>query len=560
MRRAVLFGALFVMVVVGAAALRLARLDNRPMHCDEANQALKFGDVLKLGYYDYDPEEHHGPSLSLLTLPIARLASAENLSELTEIHLRLVPAILGTVLIGLVWLLRDELGYAAALWASLLTALSPAMVFYSRYYVQEMLLVCFTFGAIVALWRYARYLAPRLNGGPRGADRLWGRRAFWLVLLGLSVGMMHASKETCIIALSAMAVAAAVAMADLRQAGWKPIVLSCLIVLITAGGSSALLFSTFLASRNEVVESYTAYSHYFARAAGEGTAGLHDYPWYRYFQWLFWWRHNDGPVWTEAPIAALALVGSAASVWGKGLTPRGRSMARFLGIYTALMTLVYCAIPYKTPWCALGLLHGMILTAGIGATVLVRVMPHWTLKAAAVLLILAAAGHLARQAWKASFVAFEDPDNPYVYAQTTSDVLDLTQRVREFAAVHPSGKDMSVQVICPDHDYWPLPWYFRDFTRVGLHDRMPDGPPARLIIIQAKLEPALIDHLYVKQPPGQRHLYVPVPREPEGRDWQLRPNVPLRMYVRLDLWETYLAGRPARIPPGKDGADRTPRP
>ena len=100
------------------------------------------------------------------------------------------------------------LGTAESIAAAVLTAVSPAMVFYSRYYIQEMLLVCFTFGAIVALWRW-RQVATLCGGRgtcPRRA-RTWrhvySARA-WLVALGVCVGMMHATKETCIIALAAM--------------------------------------------------------------------------------------------------------------------------------------------------------------------------------------------------------------------------------------------------------------------------------------------------------------------------------------------------------------------
>ena len=42
-------------------------------------------------------------------------------------------------------------------------------------------------------------------------------------------------------------------------------------------------------------------------------------------------------------------------------------MLRFLGFYTLLMATAYSVIPYKTPWCLLGFLHGMVLLAGIGA-------------------------------------------------------------------------------------------------------------------------------------------------------------------------------------------------
>jgi len=585
MKPAVLFAALVPVVMLGAAALRLADLGNRPMHCDEANQALKFGRLLEKGEYFYDPHEHHGPSLNYLTLPVAWLGSAHRLTQITETHLRLVPAAFGIVLVGLVWLVRHELGPAAAFWAALLTAVSPAMVFYSRYYIHEMLLVCFTFGAMIALWRYMREIAPlavrqpglrrlaadgtsaqagtgradvpsaakrtsdrgsidptpaaREKAQPERHGRL--RQALWLVLLGACLGMMHATKETWVIALFAMCVAAAATMGELRRMGLKQLVPAGLVVLVTGAGVSMLLFSSFFDNPRGVVDSVTAYVHYFGRASGEGSAGPQAHPWYYYLSILFWWHRPGGRVWTEASIAALALVGLVAAALGKGLKPAQLPMARFLSIYTVLMTAVYSAMPYKTPWCALGLLHGMILLAGVGAVVLVRVIPTYPLKAVAIALLVAAAGHLSWQAYRASFVEYEDPANPYVYVHTTGDVPLLAERVREIAAVHADGAAMHVQVICPDDDYWPLPWYLRDLSRVGWFNRMPQGPAAPVIITWPEMEPSLVEYLYRRQPPGQRHLYVPIPREGRDGDWLLRPNVPLRAYVRLSLWEAYLA-------------------
>ena len=49
--------------------LRLAAPGARPMHHDEANQAVKFGELLETGDYRYDPDDHHGPTLYYLTLP-----------------------------------------------------------------------------------------------------------------------------------------------------------------------------------------------------------------------------------------------------------------------------------------------------------------------------------------------------------------------------------------------------------------------------------------------------------------------------------------------------------
>ena len=65
--------AAFSVVAAGAVVLglafRLAWLDLRPMHHDEANQAVRFGQLLETGEYRYDRNDHHGPTLYYLTLP-----------------------------------------------------------------------------------------------------------------------------------------------------------------------------------------------------------------------------------------------------------------------------------------------------------------------------------------------------------------------------------------------------------------------------------------------------------------------------------------------------------
>ena len=532
--RSTVLAALIIVAVVAAAALRLPLLDNRPMHCDEANHAVKLGHLLERGEYAYDPREYHGPSLNYTTLPVAWLKSAAKLTELSEIHLRLVPALFGMALVALVFLLCKELGVTATFCAAMLTALSPAMVFYSRYYIQEMLLVCFTFAAMVALWRFARLVGEESDDQRR--PRL--RQTAWLVMLGASVGMMHTSKETCVIALFSMTIAAAVAMRQLRQMGLKRIVRSSLLVLCTAAGVSALFFSSFFDNPHGVFDSYATYFHYFTRASGQGSAGLHNYPFDHYFRRLFYWPGQGSMLWTEASIGILALLGVVAAVRGKGLRPNQVPIARFLSVYTLLMTVIYCVIPYKTPWCALGFLQGMILLAGIGAAVLLRanverhetedvnaarIQSHGFRALAAVLLLLAAA-HLGWQAWRAAFVDYENPKAPYVYVQTTSDLMPLLRRVEQIAAMHPDGKNMRIHVVCPDADFWPLPWYLRDFTRVRFFGGKPKGPAASLIITQPSMKSAVMEYLYVDQPPGKRPLFTDVPPAATDRRWQLRPG------------------------------------
>jgi hypothetical protein len=93
-------------------------------------------------------------------------------------------------------------------------------------------------------------------------------------------------------------------------------------------------------------------------------------------------------------------------------------------------------------------------------------------------------------------------------------------------------------VVCPDADYWPLPWYLRDMPRVGYFSQMPTGPPAPVIVAQPSQEKQVLTYLFREQPPGQRRIYLPVERE-DGEPWLLRPHVPIRLYVRLDRWEKY---------------------
>ena len=77
-----LAGALIGLALASGLCLRLARLDTRPMHHDEANQAVKFGTLLETGQYHYDFRDHHGPTLYYLTLPAAWLRGQHTLASL----------------------------------------------------------------------------------------------------------------------------------------------------------------------------------------------------------------------------------------------------------------------------------------------------------------------------------------------------------------------------------------------------------------------------------------------------------------------------------------------
>jgi len=514
---------LILAATIAAVALRLPLLEQRPMHGDEAVHAEKFRLLLEEDFYRYDRYEYHGPTLNYLTLIPAWLSSAEKLTEINEFTLRIVPVFFGVLLVLLLLLMVDGLGRTVAVCAAILTAISPAMVFYSRYYIQEMLLVCFVFGAIACGYRYTR-----------------SKNIVWALLTGVFLGLAHATKETFIIAFDSMLLALVLTLLPRtkngaqRTAFWCGVKPSHFIAVVAAAVVvSALFYSSFFTNPNGIVDSVRTYATYFRRASQNQ---LHIHPWYYYLKILIYSRYGAGPIWSEALIVLLAIVGFIVAMTRKGLSGVDFHLLRFIGFYTLIMTVVYSVIRYKTPWCLSGFLHGMILLAGVGAVALVRLAPNVLARVLIGLLLVAGGAHLTWQGYLGSYKFYADSRSPYVYAHPTTDVFTIVQRVEEIAGAHPDGLKMHIQVICPEGDYWPLPWYFRSFTNVGWWNKVPDDVLlAPLIIASAKVEEALTNKIYVDTPLEERQMYLFLFDKPYYM-W-LRPKVKLLGFVRKDMWD-----------------------
>jgi predicted membrane-bound mannosyltransferase len=266
-----------------------------------------------------------------------------------------------------------------------------------------------------------------------------------------------------------------------------------------------------------------AFRHYFERSGGDGSAALHQHPWYYYLKMLCYTKDAPGPWWSEGLILALATVGIITSVRGRGPAAIDPELAFFLALYTLCMTVAYAIIPYKTPWNMLGFLHGLILMAGIGTGTVFHRLPHISVRAVFAGLFLLGAAQLAAQAVRANFRFCADPRNPYVYAHSVPDVVRLARRITELAALHPDGSSLRIHFITPD--YWPLPYYLRKLQRVGYWNEIPPTPDAPVIVANADLEQTLESLL--------RDRY-------HTEFYGLRPDVLLVLNVRQDLWDRYL--------------------
>jgi len=509
-RNSRLQAAILVLCAIAVALFfRLPHLADRPMHCDEANHTLKAGILIESGQYQYDPSDFHGPTIYYFALPVVWLTGASTLADTSETTFRIVTVAFGVALIAALILIADGLGSWPVAVAAVLTAVSPAMVFYSRYYIQEILLVFFTFIAIASIWRYSR--SPRLP---------------WLIAAGVSIGLMQATKETSVLAYAAMISGlAAVALTRSRDTR-TPFFATVKAWHIAAAAIAAIavcsIFITgFFTNPRALPDVALTYLSYFKRADG---AGLHDHPWYYYLHTLLYTKLGPGPWWSEALILLLAAIGIIAAFFKKTIAGANIQLVRFLAVYTVVLTILYALIPYKTPWCMLGFLHGMILMAGIGAVVLIQTLKYRPLQAAAIAALALSIAHLAQQTTRAIGDYKADTRNPYVYAHTSSDFLRLANRFEQLANVSPKGHSLLIKVMTPD--YWPLPWYLRKFNRVGYWNAPTKDPDAAVIVTSTELEPQV-----------KSLLHGPYQVEHYG----LRPEVLITVFIQQNLWQSFLA-------------------
>ena len=489
---------------------RLTQLEVRPMHGDEANQAVKAGALLDEGFYRYDPLDHHGPTLYYFSLVSARLLGQRTFIDTSERTFRIVPALFGIGIVVLILLLRSGLGTPAAWCAALLAAVSPAQTYYSRYFIQEPLLVFFTLALLLCGWRYLR--RPGLG---------------WALAAGVCTGLMHATKETSIIAWAAIAAALVATILWRKRSGEdlrfaiRPVHLGAAIAL--AVGVSVTLYSSFFTYARGPLDSILTYGHYLQQG-GEPT--LHEKPWTYYLAQMGYVHHGAGPHWSEAMLLLLALIGAIAILRFPEKLDGDRDLSRFFLLFAAFMLIVYSALPYKTPWSMLSLHAAIILVAGIGMGALLRLRN--LVKGLIAAICIMGIAHLAYQSWLANARYPADPRNPYVYAHTSPAFMKLVDRIEDIAAVHPDAEAMPIHVIQPDEDYWPIPWYLRRFERVGYWRTIPDSPDAAVIIADRDLAETLdveLQETYVVEMHG------------------LRPSVLRTVYIREDLWQSFIETR-----------------
>ena len=504
---------------LGVSYRTVPNLGIRPMHTDEAILGMKLAEFWNTGHFQYDPKDFHGPALHQVSILWGSIAGWGDPSTWTESDLRMVTALCGLGLLLSTLLFLDALGRYGTAIAMLLTAASPMMVYYSRYFIMEMLLVLLISITLGCFWRYSQ-------GGTR----------LWLLLGGCALGFQHATKETFILNVGAAFVGWVVArsmigefeprkgsgfsMGSSRKKGrparpWLWVAVPALIVSVAA-------FSGGFHDWQAVADSFTTYLSYLERSGGSG----HEKPWHYYLTLLFWRR--DTLVWTEALICVLALVGMIYSVIGDFKNTGRQAFLVFLSIYSLVLLAGYSILSYKTPWSILSAQYSLTLLAGVGASALWSAMPGRTMRLIFNGLLTVGLWHLCDQSIRVTGTHMNpqleyssDPRNPYAYSHTQKSLLKLMGEVQTY--MDQNGPETKIQVIAQDSG-WPLPWYWRNWKNVGFQDNVPDTLDADVIVADSEF----YDQIKTKIKPGEYSEHYP---------YGLRPGIILTLLLRKQVAE-----------------------
>lgn len=469
------------LIALAALWLRTRDLEHRPMHADEANQAVKLGELLEQGRYAFDPRDHHGPTLYYAAVPIAWARGERTLAQLTETTIRLVPAIFGTLAVVLVAALATSFRPAAsgptqsairspqseidwpALAAAAFVAVSPPAVYYSRYFIQETLLVTVTLAAFVC------------------AARWWAtRRLSWAIAAGACVGLMQATKATAPLFVIAGLAACAVGRASARprtsfpaastgKSGLKPALPQLALALLAGLFTAALFYSSFFTNLSGLSDAFGAYAHALTRFGEAAAPTGHEKAWWYFLRMLGWYREG-GLVWHQLALSALALAGLAVAF------ARPEPLPRWAAAYTVLVLGAFSIFSYKTPWHAVHFVPGMALLAAGTLTALGTLLTGKFVAIAAALLVLATQ---YQQTNRAAFLRPGDARNPYAYVHSSPDVKKYRALAQAAVAEFPQ---QPVRVI--SEEYWPLPWYLRGLP-AGFWTTPPDDCDGALVIASA---------------------------------------------------------------------------
>lgn len=409
------FERLFLLIFFIGLLLRLYHLDLKLFHHDEAVHAWFAYNLLATGSYQYDPV-YHGPLLYYVTASMFGIFGSSDLVG------RIVPALLGSLLVLLIYPIH-QLGYlnkSQTLIAALFIAVSPSMIYFSRFLRNDIFIAFFTLLLLVAILLY-------LERGHRK----------YAVLAAVALGAGMSSKENMpiiVLIFGSYLIYLLWSKKVHLPVRWKE---DALLGMLITVGIMALFYSSF-GQHPEVLTTgaFDAIIHWTSMHQQERLGGP------PYFYLLLFLLY-------EVPILVFALIGTGQFLTGRVrpapgdadedavIVNKNHEFARFCIVWMVLSIGIYAYIGEKVPWLILHQLLPMIFVAVYGLT--------WRRAGIAALfsvLLIAMSVHVA-------FIP-ADINEPIVQVQNSEELRDVMTLI-----------DASDRAAVASDTVWPLPWYYR---------------------------------------------------------------------------------------------------
>ena len=449
------FHTLFFLIVLGGFLLRFLALDLKLLHHDEAIHAWFAYELLTKGTYIYDPM-YHGPLLYYVTAGMFYVFGQSDLVA------RLLPALFGAAIIPLVYAIY-RLGYLdqrQALIAALFIAISPDLVYFSRFLRHDIFQLFFTALILVALLAYLE----------RG--KVW-----YALLAGLAAGGGMCLKEDMPLFLVIVALFGIYLLwkrpLPIPRTWKRDIVLAVLlaVAIMAAFYSSFGVHPEILVTGLEKAYTHWASMHGMCRICG---------PWFFYILLFLLYevpvflmaifgmvqfadRHNPVPAWIARARAFLAARRPANQEESEAvMTPRSASVPvawdkkEIFFLFCILWFLAalgaYAYIGEKVPWL---IIHQLLPAIFVSVYLMSKKKAVFAL-AGCVFLVL--------MTWHAAFIP-ADVNEPIVQVQNSEDMRLVMALI-----------DVSDSVAIASENYWPLPWYYRGegWSRMHFYGKIVD--------------------------------------------------------------------------------------
>ena len=320
-------------IIALGAILRFLFLSMKPPHFDEGINGWFVDQMMKNGFYRYDPTNYHGP----LHFYVLFLSQALFGRHIWALRLPVVLVSLASLFLTLKF--EPFVGRWVARVAAFAMAISPAFIFYGRYSIHEVWLLFFSmlfvFG-LLGLWKQ----------GTRG----------YLWCVGVGVAGMILTKETYIIHIGCALIAAVVLwishrlnpMPNVKRApqqwDWAD------LAMVTG---TAIFFIVFFYSGTffnwpGVKGLYQTFAVWYQTGSkGNG----HEKPWP---YWLELVLHYEWPI-----LGGLFLCGACQFFRNYAI--------RYLAIYGVGVFAAYSIIHYKTPWIIISIVWPLLFVFAAGA-------------------------------------------------------------------------------------------------------------------------------------------------------------------------------------------------